>query len=92
MRRMMNDFKALVVNMDEFVVIVSLRWESPSGTFIRVCEHFILITPRVDIILSIGLTWLHLERCDQAAHVACLLETKQVKCPSLEDWRDLNKF
>ena len=91
MRRVMNDFKALIMNMDEFMVIISLRWESPSGTFIRLCKCFILIVPRVDIILSIGLIWLYLKRCNQAAHCACLLEAKQVKCSGLEDWRDLNK-
>ena len=89
---MMNYFKALVMNMDELMVIISLRWESPSSAFIRLSKHFILIMPRVDIVPSVGLTWLHLERCDQAACGACLLEAKWVKCPSLEDWRDLNKF
>ena len=92
MRRMTNDFKVLVMNTDELMVIISLRWESPSGTFIRLCEHFILIMPRVDIVPSIGLAWLYLERCDQVARSACLLEAKQVKCPGLEDWRDLNEF
>ena len=56
MRRMMNNFKALIVNVDKFMVVVSLRWESPSGTFIRLFECFVLIVPRVDIILSISLT------------------------------------
>ena len=88
----MNDFKALKMNADEFVVIISLRWESPFGAFIRLCKHFILIVPRVDIVPSIGLAWLHLERCDQVAHSACLLEAKWVKYSSLEDWRDLNEF
>ena len=92
MRRMMNYFKALVMNTDKLMVIISLRWESPSSTFIKLCEHFILIMPRVDVVLSVGLTWLHLERCDQAAHGACLLKAKQVKCPGLEDSRDLNEF
>ena len=85
MRRMTNDFKALVMNADKLMVIISLRWESPSSTFIRLCEHFILIMPRVDVVLSIGLAWLHLERCDQVAHGACFLEAKWVKYPSLED-------
>ena len=31
MRRMTNDFKALIMNVDKFMVIISLRWESPSG-------------------------------------------------------------
>ena len=85
MRRMTNYFKALVMNMGKLMVIVSLKWESPSSTFIRLCKHFILITPRVDIVLSIDLAWLYLERYDQAAHGACLLEAKQAKCPGLED-------
>ena len=85
MRKMMNNFKALVVNMDKFMVIISLRWESPSGTFIRLCKYFLLIVPRVDIILSFSLTWLHLEKCDQAAHSACLMKTKQAKYFGLED-------
>ena len=92
MRRMTNDFKALVMNADKLMVIISLRWKSPSSTFIRLCEHFILIMPRFDIVLSIGLTWLYLERCDQAARAACLLKAKQAKCLDLEDWRNLNEF
>ena len=92
MRRMTNNFKALVMNMVKFMVIVSLRWKSPSSAFIRFSECFILIMPRVDIVLSIGLPWLYLERCDQRACDAYLLEAKQAKCPGLEDWRDLNKF
>ena len=35
MRRMTNYFKALIMNADEFMVVVSLRWESPSSAFIR---------------------------------------------------------
>ena len=92
MRRMMNYFKALVINTDKLMVVINLRWESPFSTFIRLSKCFILIMPRVDIVLSIGLTWLYLERCDQVACGACLREAKQVKCPSLEDWRDLNEF
>ena len=92
MRRMTNYFKALVMNTDKLMVVVSLRWESPSSAFIRLCEHFILIMPRVDVVPSVGLTWLHLERCDQVAHGACLLKAKWAKCPSLEDWRDLNEL
>ena len=88
----MNYFKALVMNVDKLMIVVSLRWESLSSAFIRLCKCFILIMPRVDIVLSVGLAWLHLERCDQVACSACLLEAKQAKCPSLEDWRDLNKF
>ena len=80
------------MNADKLMVVVRLRWESLSNTFIRLCEHFILIMPRVDIVLSIGLPWLYLERCDQRACDAYLLEAKQAKCPGLEDWRDLNKF
>ena len=82
MRRMTNDFKALIMNMDEFVIVICLRWKSPSSTFIRLCKHFILIIPRVDIVSSIGLAWLHLERCDQVACSACLLKAKQVKYPA----------
>ena len=82
MRRMMDNFKALIINVDKLMVIVSLRWKSPSGTFIRLCKHFILIIPRVDIVSSIGLAWLHLERCDQVACSACLLKAKQVKYPA----------
>ena len=67
-RRMTNYFKALEMNMDELVVIVSFRWKSPSGAFIRLSECFILIVPKVDFILSIGPPWLHLERCNQAAY------------------------
>ena len=92
MRRMTNYFKALVMNADKLMVIISLRWESPSSAFIRLCECFMLIMPRVDIVLSIGLTWLHLEKYDQVACGACLREAKQAKCPSLEDLRDLNEF
>ena len=91
-RGMMNNFKALIVNVDKLMVVISLRWESPSSIFIRLSKCFILIMPRVDIVLSIGLVWLYLERCDQMACSACLLEAKQVKCSSLEDWRNLNKF
>ena len=65
MRRMMNYFKALVMNTDELMAVISLRWESLSSTFIRLCKCFILIMPRVDIVPSVGLTWLHLEGCDQ---------------------------
>ena len=53
------------MNTDELMVVISLRWESPSSTFIRLCKCFILIMPRVDIVPSVGLTWLHLEGCDQ---------------------------
>ena len=91
-RRMMNDFKALIINIDKLMVIVCLRWESPSSTFIRFSKHFILVAPRIDLILSIGLAWLHLERCNQVACYACLLEAKQVKCFGLEDWRDLDEL
>ena len=49
MRRMMNDFKALVMNADEFVVVISLRWKSPSSAFIRFCKHFILIMPELTL-------------------------------------------
>ena len=82
MRRMMDNFKALIINVDKLMVIISLRWKSPSGTFIRLCKHFILIMPRVDIVPSIGLSWLNLERCDQVAFSSCLLEGKQVKYPA----------
>ena len=92
MRRMTNNFKALVVNMDEFMVVVSLRWKSPSSIFIRLSEYFILILPKVDVVTSIGVAWLHLERHNQAAHCACLLEAKWAKCSNLEDWRHLNEF
>ena len=92
MRRMTNDFKALIMNMDEFVIVICLRWKSPSSTFIRLCKHFILITSRVDVVLSVDLTWLYLERYDQVAHGACILETIWAKYSSLEDWRNLNKF
>ena len=83
----MNDFKALIMNMYELVVVVSLKWQSPSGTFIRFSKCFILIASRVDLILSVGLIWLHLEGCDQVACNACLLEANWVKCFDLEDWR-----
>ena len=53
------------MNADKLMAVVSLRWESLSSTFIRLCKCFILIMPRVDIVPSIGLTWLHLEGCDQ---------------------------
>ena len=89
MRRMMNNFKALVMNADEFMVVISLKWESPSSTFIRFSKHFVLVT---SIILDISLTWLYLERYDQMACITCLLEAKQAKCSSLKDWRNLNKF
>ena len=92
MRRMTNYFKALIMNVDEFMIIVSLRWESPSSAFIRFSEHCILIMPRVDVILSISLAWLHLERHDQVACGACLFKAKQAKCSGLEDWRNLNEF
>ena len=88
----MNNFKALVVNADELMVIISLRWESPSSTFIRLSKHIILVVPRVDIIPSIGLAWLHLKRHNQVAHCACLLKAKQAKCFGLEDWRDFDKL
>ena len=91
-RRVMNNFKALIMNVDKFMVIVSLRWESPSSAFIRLSECLILIAPRVDLVSSIGLAWLHLERCNQVTCCACLLETKWAKCFSLEDWRDLNEL
>ena len=81
----MNNFKALIVNVDEFMVIISLKWESPSSTFIRLYERFILIMPRIDVVPSIGLAWLYLERCDQAACGACLLKAKWAKCSGLED-------
>ena len=92
MRRMMNDFKALVVNMDKLMDIVSLRWKSLSSAFIRLSKHFILVVPRVDVISSIDLMWLHLERHNQVAHYACLLKAKQAKCFSLEDWRDFDEL
>ena len=76
----MNNFKALIMNADEFVVIISFRWKSPSGTFIRLSKYFILVVPRVDIILSIGLAWLYLERYNQVAHCTCLLKAKWAKC------------
>ena len=72
MRRMTNDFKALVVNVVKFVVIIYLRWKSPSSTFVRLSKYFVLVMPRVDVILSIGLTWLYLERYNQAACCAFL--------------------
>ena len=53
------------MNADKLMAVVSLRWESLSSTFIRLCKCFILIMPRVDIVPSVGLTWLHLEGCDQ---------------------------
>ena len=49
------------MNADKLMVIISLRWKSPSSTFIRLCKHFILIMPRVDVVSSVGLTWLDLE-------------------------------
>ena len=85
MRRMMNNFKALVMNVDEFVVVINLRWKSPSGALIRLSKCFILITPRVDIVPSICLAWLYLERCDQITCGTCLLKVKWVKCSGLED-------
>ena len=91
---MTNDFKALIMNVDEIMVVISLRWKSPSSTFIRLSKCFILVAPRVDLIPNVGLAWLHLEGYNQVACCACLLGAKQVKCFSLKDCRyfDALKF